>query len=351
MEDARLSPAGPQPLGTASLPASPPVVDLHCHTAGTGAGGSGCFVSDRLRRNWRYRVFLRAFGVTERLLAEEGDGAILRRLSERLAGSKEVTAAVILALDGAADDRGELDRQRTELYVPNEFVAAGVRPYPNLLFGASINPLRRNAMEQLEAAAEGGAALVKWLPPVQHFHPADRRFVPFYERLAALGLPLLCHTGDEQAFTRMNPRLGDPASLRLPLEVGVTVIAAHAGASAGTRGLPDLAALAPLLDAFPNLYADVSALTQANRRKALPALLASPGTADRLVYGTDMPLLDTVIVSPWIFFPRLGLRRTRELNRIENPWDRDVALKRALGVPDEVFRRGAGLLRPSRAAP
>jgi hypothetical protein len=302
-------------------------------------------VAEGLRRNWRYRVFLRAFGVTERLLAAEGDGAILRRLSERLAESREVSAAVVLALDGAVDDRGEFDRDRTELYVPDEFVAREVRRHPNLLFGASVNPLRRDALERLDAAAAAGAVLVKWLPPVQHIDPADRRFVPFYERLAALGLPLLAHTGDEQAFTRMDHRLGSPGGLRLPLEVGVTVIAAHAGASARTRGLPDLATLGPLCAAFPNLYADISALTQANRRRALPVLLANPQIAARLVYGTDMPLLDTAIVSPWYFAPRLRLGPTRELRQIKNPWDQDVALKRALGVPEEVFGRGFGLLR------
>jgi hypothetical protein len=310
-----------------------------------GAGDSGCFVSESLRKNWRYRVFLRAFGVTRKDLLQEGDGAILRRLSERLAESRSVSAAVVLALDGAVDDRGELDRALTELYVPNEFVAREVRRHPNLLFGASVNPLRRDALDRLEAAADDGAVLVKWLPPVQHIDPADRRLVPFYERLTALGLPLLAHTGDEQAFTRIDERLGNPRGLRLPLEVGVTVIAAHAGASARTRGLPDLATLGPLFASFPNLYADISALTQANRRKALPALLASPEVTARLVYGTDMPLLETAIVSPWYFASTLRLTRTQELRRVRNPWDQDVELKRALGVPEEVFRRGFGLLR------
>jgi len=30
------------------------IVDMHCHIAGIGAGGSDCFVSPRLRHNWRF---------------------------------------------------------------------------------------------------------------------------------------------------------------------------------------------------------------------------------------------------------------------------------------------------------
>jgi len=32
-------------------------VDTHCHLAGLGAGGSGCFVSPRLRHNWRFNIY------------------------------------------------------------------------------------------------------------------------------------------------------------------------------------------------------------------------------------------------------------------------------------------------------
>lgn len=326
-------------------PTQAPVVDLHCHAAGVGAGESGCHVAEGLRRNWRYRVFLRAYGLTERLLAEEGDGAILRRLSERLAESREVSAAVVLALDGAVDEHGELDRGRTEVYVPNRFVAREVRRHPNLLFGASVNPQRRDALDHLAAAAEDGAVLCKWLPPVQGIDPSDPRLTHFYRRLAELRLPLLIHTGSEHSFTRGRNELGDPARLRLPLEAGVTVIAAHAAASGRTGGRSNLARLLPLFAEFPNLYADISSLTQLNKVAALPRLLRHPVAPARLVYGTDTPLLTTAFVSPLYFLHRLPPSRVRELRSIANPWDQDVALKRALGVPEEVFRRGFGLLR------
>ena len=53
---------------------------------------------------------------------------------------RQVRAAVVLALDGPVGSDGELDRARTEIYVPNEFVAAEVAKHPELRFGASVNP-------------------------------------------------------------------------------------------------------------------------------------------------------------------------------------------------------------------
>ncbi|RQW82134.1 MAG: metal-dependent hydrolase, partial [Geobacter sp.] len=208
------------------------LIDIHCHTAGIGSRGSGCFVSQGLRNSFRYRFYLKAFGVTERELLTEGDGLIMQRISQSLARSRRVSAAVILALDGVAARDGELDESATEIFIPNQFVANEVRRYPNLLFGASINPLRRDALRRLEEVAADGAVLLKWLPPIQHIDPADQELVPFYLRLKELGLPLLSHTGSEHSFTRARNEFGDPERLRLPLSLGVTVIAAH-GAGSG----------------------------------------------------------------------------------------------------------------------
>ena len=99
------------------------MIDIHCHTAGIGTGGSGCFVSQGLRSSFRYRFYLKAFGVTERELMTEGDGLIMQRIAQSLARSRRVSAAVVLALDGVAARDGELDESATEIYIPNEFVA------------------------------------------------------------------------------------------------------------------------------------------------------------------------------------------------------------------------------------
>src|SRR4051794_24383311 len=79
-------------------------LDCHVHTAGIGAGGSGCFISKTIRGSYKFRIYLGSFGVTEKLLLEKGDGLVLEKISAGLADSKTVGSAVILALDGAVDE-------------------------------------------------------------------------------------------------------------------------------------------------------------------------------------------------------------------------------------------------------
>lgn len=275
------------------------IVDMHCHIAGIGARGSGCFVSPRLRHNWRFNIYLRSFGVSRRELLERGDGLVGDRISELLGKSKLVNRAVLLALDGVVDADGNLDLNRTEVLVPNEFVAETAARHTNLLFGASVNPYRRDALTRLEWAKAHGAVLVKWIPPIMEIAPDDPRLIPFYKKMVELKLPLLSHTGKEKFFSRAGVDFGDPERLRLPLSLGVTVVAAHIASSENYHGERGPDRLARLMREYPNLYADISALTQINRPGSLKEALTRPEFAGRLVYGSDFPLINTLLVSPW----------------------------------------------------
>lgn len=316
------------------------IVDMHCHVAGIGAGGSGCFISPKLRDNWRFNIYLRAFGVTRKEVLEKGDTVIGDKVSASLAQSRFVSKAVVLALDGVVGADGILDTNRTEVFFPNEFVASLCARHTNLLFGASVNPYRADAIERLVWAKEHGAVLVKWIPPVMDINPDDPKLEPFYRKMVELNLPLLCHTGGENSFSHANDQLGDPDKLRLPLSLGVKVIAAHIASSEtfnGERG-PDR--LARLMREFPNLYSDISALTDINKPGYLREALTKPEFAGRLVYGTDFPLINTALDSPWYWF-RLSFRQKWEIWRTKNPWDRDVLTKHYLGVPTDIFTRPA----------
>ena len=320
--------------------ATTPITDMHCHTAGIGAGNSGCFVSEKMRRSVKLRFYLQSFGVTEDEIEKHGDTLVLTRLSQRLAQSRHVSRAVILALDGVIDERGNLDRARTEFYVPNEFLAAEIPRHPNLLWGASVNPLRPDALARLEWAKAHGAVLVKWLPSIQNFDPADERFIPFYQKLVELRLPLLTHTGNERAFTHAHDEYCDPDRLRLALRCGVTVIAAHAATTGEFDDERSIDRLAKLFADHPNLYADISSLTQLNKRRYLAEVLRRPEFKGRLVYGTDYPLIAIrALVSPWYFPAQLDVRETFHISGLKNPWDRDIILKQALGVPTTTWTR------------
>lgn len=329
----------------AGLPA-PPIIDLHVHTAGIGAGGSGCFISPQLEQSWKFGIYLKAFGTTREEIAKEGDALLIRRISAQVASATNVALAVVLAMDGSVAPEGGLDREATEIYVPNEFVAREVARTTNLLFGASVNPYRHDALARLDWCATNGAVLVKWIPSIMHIDPADEALIPFYERLKRHGLPLLTHAGQERSFTHANDALADPERLRLPLRLGVTVIAAHIASTGENAGERDTDRLARLMAEFPNLYSEISSLTQANKLGYLREALTRPEFAGRLCYGSDFPLISTALVSPWLFPLNLTHGQMSELAAITNPWDRDVALKQALGVPAEVFARTETLLAP-----
>jgi predicted TIM-barrel fold metal-dependent hydrolase len=327
------------------------IIDIHCHTAGIGAGESGCFISKALRDSYKFGIYLKAFGTTRSELEARGDAYLVDRIAGHLSANGSVAKAVVLAMDGAVDDRGELDMQRTEIYVPNEFVARETARHTNLLFGASINPLRHDSLARLDACVSNGAVLVKWIPSIMHFDPSDERITPFYRRMVVHGIPLLCHAGQERSFTGARDEFCDPERLRLPLKLGVTVIAAHIASTGENSGERDTDRLRKVMAEFPNLYSEISSLTQANKLGYLREALADPVFEGRLCYGSDFPLINTALVSPWFYPLNLTREQMSEIAGIENPWDADIALKRALGVPPDIFTRTAALLRQPPVRP
>jgi predicted TIM-barrel fold metal-dependent hydrolase len=332
----------------ALLPADKSVLDLHVHAAGIGAGGSGCFISRGLRESYRFDWYLDAFGTSLDELEREGDAVVLRHISERVAASTSTAMAVVLAMDGVIDASGQLNRDQTQIYVPNEFVAAEARRYSNLLFGASVNPFRTDALQRLEQVKRDGAVLVKWNPAIMHIDPADPALLPFYVRLRELDLPLLVHVGQERSFGPSRDELGDPVRLEPALQAGVTVIAAHIATTGKNQGESNFERILPLFARYPNLYADISSLTQVNKLGYLQRGLRYPGLAERMLYGSDWPLQFFPLVSPWYQTGRVPLGQLRQVSRLKNQWDRDVALKRAMGVPDSVFARTWDILGVSR---
>ena len=323
-------------------------LDVHVHTAGIGAGDSGAFINREMRDNFRFSIYLGAFGVDAEELESRGDAVVIEKISAQVASSSRVGKAVVLALDGVVDADGALDRDATQLYVPNAFVASETRRYANLCFGASVNPRRRDALQRLRQARAQGALLVKWIPNVMHIDPADEANVRFYEELVALDLPLLSHAGQERSFAGARDAYGDPRRLALPLSIGVTVIAAHIGTTGTNEGEDNFERILPMFERHPKLYADISALTQINRTGFLAKALAVPGLDDRLVYGTDWPLQFFPLVSPSYHLNRIGVAAAKSIAAIDNAWDRDVALKEALGTPHRVFAKSAELLDVNR---
>jgi len=320
------------------------IVDMHVHVAGLGYGDSGCFINEGMRNNVRFPFYLWAMGVSEDELRQHGDRIVLERLSHRIAASQTVDKAVILAMDGYVSEAGILDKDSTQIYVPNDYVARETARFDNLVYGASVNPNRKDAIERLRTAHHDGAVLVKWIPSIMNIDPAAPRHIPFYRAMAELGIPLLTHTGMEKSFANARDELADPLRLRLPLEQGVTVIAAHIATTGESEGQDNFERILPLFAQYPNLYVDISSLTQINKLGYLARALEVDGLADRMLYGTDWPLQFFPLISSWYHLNHIGVYDAWQVSGIANKWDQDVALKVAFGVPEDVFSRAATLL-------
>lgn len=325
------------------------VLDMHVHVAGIGVG-SECSISRSLLGNWRYNLYLKAFNTSKQEIEVLGDAIVIERIAESLAQSTHVDGALLLALDRVYDPvSGQPNEALTEVYIPNNFVRVGCARHPSLFYGASVNPYRPDWQEELRQAAANKALLVKWLPAIQHINPADSAIIPFYRMLKELDLPLLVHTGAERSFSSYNDVLGDPCLLRLALEEGVTVIAAHLATTGKKDGEEYIDRLLPMLTKYDNLYTDISSLTQLNKVHYLSKVLSRPDLFKKFLFGSDFPLTNSrfgpfMLVSPWYFVPRLSVKKAYTLSRVANVWDRDLLLKEALGFPTDSFIRSAELL-------
>jgi predicted TIM-barrel fold metal-dependent hydrolase len=321
-----------------------PIIDMHVHIAGLGYGESGCFVADVMKDSYKFDYYLGAFGVNEALLKQQGDQVLVKRLAKTIDEAANIDGVVILALDGVVNEQGELDRDKTQVYIPNHYVAEQASLYPNIYFGASINPYRHDALTQLEQVKRQGAKLIKWIPNIQHIDPSDNRLTDFYLKMKALELPLLSHAGQERSFAEAIDEYGDPKRLTLPLSLGVKVIAGHIATTGQSHGEDNYHRILAMFEEYPNLYTDISSLTQVNKLGYINKAIVDPRLKGRLIHGSDFPLVNMALVSPYYFSLNLTFEQMRFISKIDNPFERDIALKQALGVPSDIFARSASIL-------
>src|SRR5262249_33238973 len=201
-------------------------IDMHVHIVGNGTGGTGCWLRVTGWHRPLAALMLRGIGLPADAMTGDMDRLYVERLIEQVRGSS-LSAAVILAQDGVGDEKGREMKDLGLFYVPTDSVLKLARQYPEFLPAVSIHPARPDALEELDRCLAAGAVMMKCLPNCQNINCSDRRFTKFWERMAEAKLPLLAHTGGEHTLPVVRKEYADPRSLTLPLECGVTVIAAH----------------------------------------------------------------------------------------------------------------------------
>jgi uncharacterized protein len=321
-------------------------IDMHVHMVGNGVCGSGAWLRVGGWYRWLAGFMAKQLGFPRDVLERDLETIYAAHLLE-LVRSSSLDAVVLLAHEQVYDPDGTLRRDLGTMHVPNELVLDLAERHPEFLAGVSIHPARADAVEELDRCLARGAVLMKCLPNCQNIDPSDVRYRRFWERMAEARLPLLAHTGGENTVQEVNRHLADPKLLRLPLECGVTVIAAHCATKSGPTDRDFFDDWSAMLAEFPNLYGDNSAMVSLNRCGHLRDCLR-PEIEPRMLHGSDFPV--PVLGHRLWAQGEIGWREFRERQNIANPLERDWRYKELLGFEEESRTRAATLLRlPERA--
>jgi hypothetical protein len=342
-----------------------PLLDAHAHLAGRGSG-SGCWTNPRLDDPSspvdmvRGRAF-RAAGMPD---PDAPDKAWIDHLGALAAALPFPSRHHVLAFDYRHSADGQRDLERSEFHVPDSWAQEAAARWPNrLVAGASVHPRRPGALEALDALAAKGVRVVKWLPSAMGIDPASKAHLPFYERVAELGLWLLVHTGEERAVGDASEAdWNHPLRLRLPLESGARVLVGHCAAGgafpdpdrADRRRTPAVELFLRLLEEFADsgrVAGEISTVCNINHfGQALEPLLARPDLHRHLLNGSDWPL---PAVGPLVMLGPLARSGFLDEDRVpalrelfdESPLLFDAVLKRQVRHPksgarftDELWR-------------
>ena len=304
------------------------LIDCHVHLAALPDGDNGCYISPKMLKSPLFRFLLWKHQLSPDR-PREANRKYLEDLLTELRASRHVQKTVLLGMDGVYDINGRLVREHTDFLISNDYVLKTAQAHPDeFLAGVSINPQRRDAIDEVHRCADAGATLVKVLPNAQQFNPADPQYKPFYRALAERKLPFLSHVGYEFSLIGKDQSMGDPDRLRLSLDEGATVIAAHAcsyGLIIYEKFLPTLR---NLVQRYPQFYTDISALTLPNRFRMLLHLRRYPEMHARLLLWTDYPL-SVFHIAAW---GRVGWRALKDMIGTKNRFDRQVSVCRGLGL-------------------
>jgi len=347
------------------------LVDHHVHIAGLGVDGTNTFVNPKMR-TWRHpfhrlklKVYMSSAGVSDEDKADPQAAARLESLVQSIKGHGKHR---LLAFDKNYRRDGSVNLEKTEFYVPNEYVFELVDRYPELFIpNISVNPYRPDAVAELEKWARRGARVVKWLPNAMGIDPSNAKCDPFYDKMKEFDLILLSHGGEEKAVeAEEDQKLGNPLLLRRALDHGVKVIVAHCAGLGTNEDLDNQdRKVVDNFDLFLRLmdekryeglvFGEISAMTQFNRAgKPLRTMLARADLHERLVNGSDYPLPAVNILirtGQLVKHGYIGRSEADSLKEIYdyNPLLFDFVLKRTLRLPgtDKAFPAAVFMSNPS----
>src|SRR5215207_8398713 len=120
------------------------LIDHHVHLAGLGAGGT--FVNRKMR-TWahpfhrlKFKVYMSSAGVADE---DRADAQLVERLASLVSHIRGHGKHRLLAFDKHYRSDGSVNLDKTEFYVPNEYVFELAQRYPDMFVpNISVNPYR-----------------------------------------------------------------------------------------------------------------------------------------------------------------------------------------------------------------
>jgi hypothetical protein len=186
-------------------------------------------------------------------------------------------------------------RARKRSVSSNEQVAELCRKSARFVGFASVDPLRKGAVKELETAVKKlGLRGLKLDPALQDFSPQDRKVFPVYEAAGDLRIPLLIHTGLSWA-PGTAVASGQPMLLEEPIRKfpELNFVLAH-------FGWPWVWEAVALALKYRNVFLDTSCLYYDSPKeffqfvftKQLPATLIERSLRNQIVFGSNYPRVE-----------------------------------------------------------
>jgi hypothetical protein len=190
----------------------------------------------------------------------------------------------------------EIDAETTsgQPYIGNDYIASIVQKYSDQFIGfASVDPWKgKLALQELERSVkELGLRGLKLHPTTQAFYPNDTHFYPLWELAAALGIPVLFHSGQTGVgsgtsggggykLKYSHPMLLDDVAADFP---NLTIIMAH-------PAVPWQEEQLAVALHKGNVYIDLSGWSPKYFRPILVQYIRSI-LQDKALFGSDYPVI------------------------------------------------------------
>ncbi|MES9859029.1 MAG: amidohydrolase family protein [Sedimenticola sp.] len=304
-------------------------IDIHSHLLNPNVRFNRLY--DRLA----IRFFAKKLGISPQRLQADPYNSYVEAMTTAVRESRYVEKACLFGVDSRLNEKGEETARDGTVCAHTEDVLAVADRFPDQFIPFfSINPLRPDALDLIDEYVERGCRGAKFLQNYWGLNLSNERFLPYFEKLKALEIPLIIHIGSEYTIESFAP-FERVEMLDLPLAVGVKVIAAHMGLGRFDHKIflwrnlsknphhfdRDYFTLLDMLQQHSNLYADISAILAPLRARALRHLSEQTEVHHKILFGSDYPVPFSIQFNSY----DLSGTTRRRINAIENPFDRYAA--------------------------